>query len=113
MSYHCFSDFLEVFLIGNAQSIVSFVRNLLKILMGFYRTTFISHHLTRLNTLLIRVFGNVMVMVITGFQILRLFCGLWNLRREKLYPPGSSNLVLHSSINRCMVNGRNTMAAHS
>ena len=26
---------------GNAQSIVAFVRNLLEILMGFYRTTFI------------------------------------------------------------------------
>ena len=40
-------------------------------------------------------------------------CGIWNLHREKLYPPGSSNLVLHSSINRCVVNGRNAMAAHS
>ena len=60
---------------GNAQSIVAFVRNLLKILMGFYRMTFIrSHHLTRLNTFLIRVFGNVMVILIIGFQILRLFC---------------------------------------
>ena len=28
------------------------------------------------------------------------FCGIWNLRREKLYPPGSSSLVLHSSINQ-------------
>ena len=26
---------------GNAQSIVAFIRNLLKILMGFHRTTFI------------------------------------------------------------------------
>ena len=26
--------------------------------------------------------------------------------REKFYPLGSSDLVLHSSINRCMVNGR-------
>ena len=26
---------------GNAQSIVAFVKNLLEILMGFYRTTFI------------------------------------------------------------------------
>ena len=30
-------------------------------------------------------------------------CGIWNLRREKLYPSGSSDLVLHSSINRCVV----------
>ena len=62
----------------NAQSIVVFVRSLLKILMGFYRTTFIrSHHLTRLNTFLIRVFGNVMVILIIGFQILRLF--VWHM----------------------------------
>ena len=40
-------------------------------------------------------------------------CGIWNLRREKLYPSGSSDLVLHSSINRCVVNGRDAMAAHS
>ena len=39
--------------------------------------------------------------------------GIWNLRREKLYPPGSSDLVLHSSINQCVVNGRNAMAEHS
>ena len=83
LSYHCYSDFLGVFLIGNAQSIVAFVRNLLKILMGFYRTTFISHHLTRLNTLLIRVFGNVMVMLITGFQILRLFCVAYGICAER------------------------------
>ena len=59
----------------NAQNIVVFVRNLFKILMGFYRTTFIrSHHLIRLNTFLIRVFGNIMVILMIGFQILRLFC---------------------------------------
>ena len=40
-------------------------------------------------------------------------CSIWNLRREKLYPSGSSDLVLHSSINRCVVNGRDAMAAHS
>ena len=40
-------------------------------------------------------------------------CGIWNLRREKLYPSGSFNLVLHSSINRCVVNGRVAMAVHS
>ena len=59
----------------NAQSIVAFVRNLLEILMGFYRMTFIFHHqLIRLNTFLIREFGNVMVILMIGFQILRLFC---------------------------------------
>ena len=40
-------------------------------------------------------------------------CGIWNLHREKLYPSGSSDLLLHSSINQCMVNGRDAMAAHS
>ena len=60
---------------GNVQSIVAFIRNILKILMGLYRTTFIlSHHLTRLNAFLIRVFGNVMVISMIGFKILRLFC---------------------------------------
>ena len=42
-----------------------------------------------------------------------LLCGIWNLCREKLYPSGSSDLVLHSFINRYMVNGRDAMAAHS
>ena len=40
-------------------------------------------------------------------------CGIWYLRRERFYPSGSSDLVLHSSINRCVVNGRDAMAAHS
>ena len=40
-------------------------------------------------------------------------CDIWNLHREKLYPSGSSDLVLHSSINQCVVNGRDAMAAHS
>ena len=58
---------------------------------------------------------SVMVILMIGFQILRLFlCGIRNLCREKLYPSsGSSDLVLHSSINRCVVNGRDAMAAHS
>ena len=65
-------------------------------------------------TFLIRVFGNVMVILMIGFQILRLFlCGIWNLHREKLYLSSSSDLVLHSSINRCVVNGRDAMTAHS
>ena len=62
---------------GNAQSTVAFVRNLLQILMEFCRTTFISsHHLIRLNTFLIRVFGNVMVILIIGFQILGMAYGI-------------------------------------
>ena len=32
---------------------------------------------------------------------------------EKNYYLGSFDLVLHSSINRCVVNGRDAMAAHS
>ena len=40
-------------------------------------------------------------------------CGIWNLCRERLDSSGSSDLVLHSSINRCVVNGRDAMAAHS
>ena len=40
-------------------------------------------------------------------------CGIWNLRKEKLYPSGSSNLVLHSFINQCVANGGDTIAAHS
>ena len=32
---------------------------------------------------------------------------------RSFYPFSSSALVLHSSINRCMVNGRNAMAVHS
>ena len=46
-----------------------------------------------------------MVTLIIAFQILRLFCVAYGiLCREKLYPSGSSDLVLHSSINRCVVN---------
>ena len=50
-----------------------------------------------------------------GFQILRFFFffGIWNMRREKLYSLGLSDLVSHSSINRCAVNSRYAMAAHS
>ena len=51
-----------------------------------------------------------MVILIIGFQILKLFlCGIWNLRREKHYPLGSSDLVLHGSINQCVVNGRDAI----
>ena len=58
-----------------------------------------------------------MVILMIGFQILRLFCVAYgNFCREKLYTLDSSDLVLHcvhSSINRCVVNGRDAMAAHS
>ena len=60
---------------GSAQSIVAFVRNLLAISIGFYKTFFIlNHYLTRPNMFLIRVFGIVMIILIIGIQILRLFC---------------------------------------
>ena len=55
-----------------------------------------------------------MVILTIGFQNTKAFlCGIWNLHREKLYSFGSSYLVLHSSINQCVVNGRYAMAAHS
>ena len=40
-------------------------------------------------------------------------CSIWNFRSKKLHPLGSSDLVLHSSINQCMVNDRDAMAVHS
>ena len=55
-----------------------------------------------------------MVILIIGFQILSLFCvACSNLRKEKLHSLGSSDLVFHSSIDQCMVNGSIAMAAHS
>ena len=61
---------------GNAKGTAVSVRDLLEILMELYKVTFIiySHHLIRLNKFLIRVFENVMVILIIGFQILSLFC---------------------------------------
>ena len=50
-------------------------KEFIKNLDGFLQNDFhLSHHLIRLNTFLIRVFGNIMVILIIGFQILRLFC---------------------------------------
>ena len=40
---------------------------------------------------------------------------MWHIefaQRETLFS-GSSDLTLHSSINQCVVNGRDAMAAHS
>ena len=51
---------------------------------------------------------------IISFQIPNAFlCRILNLCRERLYALGLSDLVLHSFINQCVVNGRNAMAAHS
>ena len=99
---------------GNAHWItVAFVRNLLAVLMEFYKTTFIcSHHLTRLNTLLIRVFEKSNFDY--WFQILRLFVWHMEFAQGETLSFRSSDLVLHSSINQFMtINGRNAMAAHS
>ena len=50
---------------------------------------------------------------IEGLTTKVFLCGIWNLCMEKLYPSGSSDLFLHSSINQCVVNGSDAMAAHS
>ena len=47
------------------------IRNLDGVLQNDFH---LKSFLTRLNTILIRVFGKVMVILIIGFQILRLFC---------------------------------------
>ena len=78
-----------------------------------YKKTFHLKSFDKTNAFLISLFGNIMVILIIGFQIVRLFVWLWNLCWVKLYPLGSSDLVLHSSINRSVVNGRDAMAAHS
>ena len=55
-----------------------------------------------------------MVILIIGFQILRLF--VWHMefvKEETLSFRFISDLFLHSSINLCAVNGRDAMAAHS
>ena len=61
---------------------------------------------------MIRVFGNVMVTLIIGSQILRTFCvGIWNLCKEKLYPDDFlMNTASNSSVQRRVVNGSNAMA---
>ena len=53
-----------------------------------------------------------MVTLIIGSQILKaLLCGIWNLRKEKLYPEDFlMNKASNSSVERRMVNGRNAMA---
>ena len=39
------------------------------------------------------------------------FCGVWNLRKEKLYPDDFlMNTASNSSVERRVVNGRNAMA---
>ena len=54
----------------------------------------------KLNTFLIRVFGNVMVILIIGFQILRLFCVAYGICAGKNFIlQVHLILVLHSSIN--------------
>ena len=93
---------------GNAQSIVTFVRNLLEISMGFYRTAF---HLKLLFDKSKYIFDQSIWECNGHFNhwlsnTKAFLCGIWNLHREKLYPSGSSDLVLHNSINQCMVIGQ-------
>ena len=60
---------------GNAQSIVAFLKEFIRNLNGTLQNDFhLKSSLIRLNTFLLRVFGNVMVILIICFQILRLFC---------------------------------------
>ena len=54
-----------------------------------------------------------MVTLIIGSQILYkdFLCGVWNLRKEKLYPNDFlMNTASNSSVERRVVNGRNAMA---
>ena len=48
------------------------------------------------------------------FSNIKSFLGsVWNLRKEKLYPEDfSMNTASNSSVERCVVNGRNAMAKH-
>ena len=60
-----------------------FIRNLDGILQNDFHLKS-SLILIRLNTFLIRVLGNAMVVLIIGFQILRLFCDMELVQRETL-----------------------------
>ena len=86
---------------GNAQSIVAFMRNLLEILMGFYRMTFIlKSSFEKAKYIFDQSMWECNGHFDHWFSNTKAFLrGIWNLRREKLYPSGSSDLVLHSSIN--------------
>ena len=100
---------------GNAQSIVVFVKKIIKNLDGFLQNDF---HL-KLSFDKTKYIFDQSIWECNGhfddwFSNTKAFlCSIWNLRREKVYPSGSSDLVLYSSINRCVVNGRDAMAAHS
>ena len=81
---------------GNAQSIQYSIRKeFIRNLDGFYRTTFHlkSYHLIRLNTFLIRVFGNVMVILMIGLQILRLFCVAYGICAGRNFIHHQVNLI--------------------
>ena len=75
-----------------------FIRNLDRILQNNF---LLKYHLIRENTLLIRVFWECNGHFDHWFSNTEAFlCSIWNLLREKFYPLGSSDLVLHISINR-------------
>ena len=63
---------------GDAQSIVAFVRNLLEILMGFLQNVFhLKSSLDKTKYILIRVFGNVVVIFDYWFSNTKTFlCGI-------------------------------------
>ena len=63
---------------------------------------------------MIRVFGNVMITLIIGSQILKAFCAVFGIcARKKLHPKDfSMNTASNSSVERCVVNGSNAMAKH-
>ena len=62
---------------------------------------------------MIRVFGNVMVNLIIGSQILKAFCAIFGIcARKKLYPEDFlMNTASNSSVERRVVNGRNCKAS--
>ena len=104
---------------GNAQSITAFLRNLFEILMGFHRTNFIKKSSLNNFDKIKYVFDQSIWECYGHFDYWfsnntkAFLCGIWNLLKEKVYPLGSSDLVLHSSINQCVVNGRDAITAHS
>ena len=88
---------------GNAQSMVTvtFVWNLLEILMGYYRTAFhLKSSLDKTKYIFDPSIWECNSYFNHWFSNTKAFLyGIWNLRREKPSSLGSSDLVLQSSIN--------------
>ena len=105
-------------LYGNAQSIVAFVRNLLSNLDGILQNDFLSKVIIEFDKNIYVCRSNVSGKCNGHFDhwfsnTKAFLCGIWNFCREKFYLLDSWDLVLHSSIYRCVVNGRNARAARS